>query len=140
VAGKGTFAIPAQEVKYRVDSSLVADLSGQGGSMERTGLVIPINITGTLPNLSYTPDVQGLVLGNVGNAQALGGALQNLNTKEGQRNTRSALQNMLGLSKPAPTAPVADPATAPASPAPSPAPAPSEPNPANLLKNMLGGQ
>ena len=140
VAGKGTFAIPAQEVKYRVDSSLVADLSGQGGSMERTGLVIPINITGTLPNLSYTPDVQGLVLGNVGNAQALGGALQNLNTKEGQRNTRSALQNMLGLSKPAPTAPAADPATAPTSPAPSPAPAPSEPNPANLLKNMLGGQ
>lgn len=142
VTGKGMFDIPPQPVNYRVDSALVADLSGQGGVFERKGLVIPINITGKLGALSYSPDLKGLVLGNIGNAGQIGDAVKNLNSKEGQRDLRNSLKGMLGLpgkqeAAPSPaTAPAPTDGTAPA----APPPAEKQAKPADLLKDLLGGR
>lgn len=142
ITGKGTFAIPSQAVNYRVDSALVADLTGQGGVLERKGLVVPINVSGTLGNLSYMPDVQGLVLGNIGSAKDLGATIQNLNTKEGQRATRNAVKDLLGIQRPAdpvpaPTDSTATPEAAPAAPPPPP---PAQPKPEDLLRNLLNNR
>ncbi len=149
VTGKGSYDTPASYVNYRVDSALVADLTGQGGVFERKGLVIPVNVKGPVSNLSYTPDLQGLVLGNLDNAGQVGDALKNLNTKEGQRELRHNLKDMLGIPRkadpaPAPqTAPEAGDAPTPLAPAVPAEPAPTSskpPKPADLLRGILGGQ
>jgi AsmA protein len=138
VTGRGTFDIPPQAVNYRVDSALVADLSGQGGVFERKGLVVPVNVTGKLGALSYSPDLKGLVLGNIGSAGQVGDALKNLNSKEGKRELRNNLKDLLGLPKKTETAPTPAPAesVAPA----APLPAEKQAKPADLLKDLLGGR
>lgn len=148
VTGRGVASLPASTVDYRVEAALVADLTGQGGVLERRGLVIPINIRGPFSNLKYEPDLQGLVLGNIDAAKDVGAAIQNLNTKEGQRGARDAIKGLLGLPTsqppattqaapaPAPAETPAETATPPAEAAAPPAP-PAAPKPADVLRGLL---
>lgn len=66
VGGKGTVSLPADQINYRLETVLVADTTGQGGTVDKKGLVIPILVTGPLSKPAYAPDLQGLVLGNLG--------------------------------------------------------------------------
>lgn len=148
VTGRGTASLPQDDVNYRIEAALVADLTGQGGVLDRKGLVIPVNVRGPFGNLRYQPDLQGLVLGNVGAAQDIGNAVRDLGTKEGQRNARDTIKGMLGLptsqqQEAAPAAPVAEgTATSPEAPAApteqaAPAPEPAQPQPADILRGLL---
>jgi len=141
VTGRGMASLPADNVDYRIEAALVADLTGQGGAMERRGLVIPVNVRGPFAALKYEPDLQGLVLGNVGVAKDIGAAVQQLGTKEGQRGARDTIKNILGLPsrtqqpEAAPAAPAPESALAPEA---APAPAPTEPaKPADVLRGLL---
>ncbi len=143
ITGRGTASLPQSNVNYRVEAALVADLSGQGGVMERRGLIIPINVRGPFSALKYEPDLQGLVLGNIGAARDVGTAIESLGTKDGQRNMREGLKNMLGLPsrQPAPATTTTSPTegAAPAEPAAAPpAPAsPPPPPPRDVLRDLL---
>lgn len=146
VTGRGTASLPQSTADYRIEAALVADLTGQGGVLERRGLVIPINVRGPFSNLSYSPDLQGLVMGNIGAAQDIGSAVRDLGTKEGQRNARDTVKGILGLptsqqqaAPAAPAAPAEGTATAaPEAAEPAPAPAqPAQPKPEDVLRNLL---
>lgn len=142
VSGRGMASIPASTADYRIEAVLVADLAGQGGTANRNGLVIPVNVRGPFSNLKYEPDLQGLVLGNIGAARDVGAAIQELGTKEGQRNARDSIKNLLGLpGRQQQAAPETAPAAAeeaPAAEAPAtPAAPPPPPAPADVLRGLL---
>ncbi len=67
ITGRGTASLPADVVDYRADTALVADLAGQGGLLQRRGLVIPILISGPFNDLHYAPDLQGLMVNTLSN-------------------------------------------------------------------------
>lgn len=138
VTGKGSANLASQTADYRVDAALVADLSGQGGVMQRRGFVVPINVRGPFSALRYEPDLAGLALGNVDAAREAGEAIRNMNPRDVREGAKGALQNLLGGGA-KPAAPAAD-ASAPAegaAPTPTPAPAPAQDNPLNSLQNLL---
>ena len=61
VGGKGTVDLPKQTVDYRIEPKVVASLQGQGGKGNLGGVTVPILIQGPWNNLSYKPDVAGMV-------------------------------------------------------------------------------
>ena len=61
VDGKGTVDLPKRTVDYRVTPKIVASAKGQGGTDQLTGLAVPVLITGPWDNLSYAPDLVGVV-------------------------------------------------------------------------------
>lgn len=135
VTGKGTANLGTQVADYRIDAAFVADLTGQGGVLQRRGLVIPVNVRGPFSALRYEPDLAGLALNNVDAAKGAVEAIQNANPRDVRNAARGALQNLLGGGqKPAETAPApADGASA----TPDAAPKPAD-NPLNSLQNMFG--
>jgi AsmA protein len=95
VTGAGTVSLPQQSVDYRVQANLVADLAGQGGALDKSGIVLPILINGPFSKLSYTPDLAGLVAGNLGNAGQLFDGVKNLDTKNLRDSGKKALENFI---------------------------------------------
>lgn len=61
VDGKGTVDLPRRTVDYRVTPKIVASAKGQGGTDQLAGLAVPVLITGPWDNLSYAPDLAGVV-------------------------------------------------------------------------------
>lgn len=68
VAGAGTVDLPKRSLNYRIEPKVAATTEGQGGKQDVGGLSVPVIIEGPWSNLSYRPDLAGLVKGNVGNA------------------------------------------------------------------------
>lgn len=146
VGGKGTINLPASTVDYRIQANLVTDIRGQGGAADVDGLVVPINVRGPFDKISYTPDLQGLVAGNIQSVPKLIEGVKDLKGKDLEKTGKSALEGLLGIKKEEP-APVAPPppvtlgteSASPAAPAPAPAPAQNEKPAEKLLKDLLGG-
>ncbi len=111
--GAGTADLPAKTLDYRIEPKVAATIEGQGGSEQTSGVMVPVLVTGPWHNLSYRPDLGGLVKEQIQDpARAV-----------------DALKDALpGLVKP--QSPDSGPAEAP-----SPAPA----NPLDTLKGILGG-
>ncbi|USG61874.1 AsmA family protein [Sneathiella marina] len=65
LSGEGTVELPPKTLNYRIEPKLVATTEGQGGT-EKSGLAIPINVSGSWDNLKFAPDLKG-VLKNVTN-------------------------------------------------------------------------
>ncbi|MEH6545088.1 MAG: AsmA family protein [Sneathiella sp.] len=63
LSGAGTVELPPKTLNYRIEPKLVATAEGQGGA-EKSGLAIPINVSGSWDNLKFAPDLAG-VLKNV---------------------------------------------------------------------------
>jgi AsmA protein len=61
VAGSGTLNLPQRTVDYRIEPKAASTLEGQGGEREVAGLLVPVIIRGPWDDLSYTPDVSGVV-------------------------------------------------------------------------------
>ncbi|MBS0001866.1 MAG: AsmA family protein [Thioalkalivibrio sp.] len=63
VAGRGSADLPAREIDYRLDTTLVATIEGQGGrSLEDLrGLTLPIRITGTFEEPRFRLDLEEVV-------------------------------------------------------------------------------
>lgn len=63
VNGAGTANLVNEAVDYNVTAKIVGTYEGQGGAdlNELKGLAIPIKVSGTFTNLSYKPDVGGLL-------------------------------------------------------------------------------
>lgn len=63
VGGKGSVDMPNRAVNYRIEPKVTASTKGQGGSADASGLKVPVLVTGPWDNLSYKPDLAGLVDG-----------------------------------------------------------------------------
>jgi len=61
VDGKGMVDLPKRTVDYRVTPKVVASAKGQGGIDQLAGLAVPVLITGPWDDLSYQPDLAGVV-------------------------------------------------------------------------------
>jgi AsmA protein len=60
MSGEGAVDLPARRVDMRLAPRLVADLEGQGGREDRSGIVVPILVRGTFDDLSFAPDIAAL--------------------------------------------------------------------------------
>lgn len=61
LSGAGTVDLPQRQVDYRIDPKAAATLEGQEGESEVAGVLVPVVITGPFDDLSYKPDLSGLV-------------------------------------------------------------------------------
>lgn len=64
VEGAGTADMPQRTLNYRFEPKFVASLEGQGGAADTKGLAVPVIAEGPWHDLTYRPDLAGLV-GNV---------------------------------------------------------------------------
>jgi len=64
LSGKGKVDMPKRTVNYRIEPKIAATTKGQGGSDDAGGIKVPVIVSGPWDNLSYKPDLAGM-LGNV---------------------------------------------------------------------------
>jgi AsmA protein len=60
VEGRGTSDLLRRTVNYRVTPKFVASIEGQGGR-DTGGVAVPVVVTGTWDNISYKPDLAGVI-------------------------------------------------------------------------------
>ena len=63
VGGRGTVDMPNRTVNYRIEPKVVASTQGQGGSADTSGIKVPVIVSGPWDNLSYKPDLAGVIDG-----------------------------------------------------------------------------
>ncbi|MFT5485423.1 MAG: AsmA protein [Paracoccaceae bacterium] len=63
VGGQGTVDMPNRAVNYRIEPKLVASTKGQGASADTSGIKVPVVVSGPWDNLSYKPDLAGVIDG-----------------------------------------------------------------------------
>lgn len=116
VTGRGRIDLPARTIAYRIEPKAATTLEGQGGRQDVAGLLVPVIIEGPWDDLSYRPDLSGVVesairdpeavkeqikqLGDQG--EALKEALKGLDKKEGREALIEGLGKALGGGQPAP--------------------------------------
>jgi AsmA protein len=61
LSGAGTADLPQRTVNYRVEPKAVATTKGQGGEADLTGVTVPVIIEGPWHDLSFRPDLAGMV-------------------------------------------------------------------------------
>lgn len=63
IRGEGTWNLPADQVAYRVNASVVEALQGRGGRTitELTGLTVPIQVSGPVAKLDWRLDLKTLL-------------------------------------------------------------------------------
>ncbi len=71
VTAKGTADLVAEIIEMRVEPKLVSTLKGQGDTKERSGLMVPILITGTFDQPKFRPDLTSMVKEIVPDREAL---------------------------------------------------------------------
>ncbi len=113
VKGAGTANLPSRTVDYRITPELSATVEGQGGRDDAAGIAVPVLVQGPWDDLSYKPDLTG-ILHQLG--EQPGKALDAL---------KSVVPGLGGTTKPAP-------GTAPST--------GSEQKPADVLKGLLPGK
>ncbi|CAA7620210.1 conserved hypothetical protein [Candidatus Terasakiella magnetica] len=76
VEAKGIVDLPQRSVNYRIEPKVVPSLQGQGGASDMGGLVVPVLVSGPWDNISYRPDLEGMMKQNLqGVGNALGGVV-----------------------------------------------------------------
>jgi AsmA protein len=61
IEGAGTANLAQRTLDYKVTPKAVASLTGQGGRQDLAGVMVPVLIQGPWDNLSFRPDLEGLV-------------------------------------------------------------------------------
>jgi len=61
VNGSGAVDLPSKTVDYRIDPKAAATLEGQGSETDVTGILVPVLVTGPFDDLSYKPDLSGVI-------------------------------------------------------------------------------
>jgi len=61
VSGTGTVDLPKKSVDYRIDPKAAATLEGQEGSTDVAGVLVPVVVKGPFDDLSFKPDLSGVV-------------------------------------------------------------------------------
>ena len=61
VAARGDADLAREELDFRIDPKFVDTLKGQGDTMQRSGLTVPVLVTGTFAAPKFRPDLESLV-------------------------------------------------------------------------------
>lgn len=100
LTGKGTVSLPPKTVDYTLMPKLAATTKGQGGKDDKSGIAIPLRITGPWSNPNIIPDVAAALEENLKDPEALkenlkglGESVKGLNSKD---DLKRALKGSLG--------------------------------------------
>ncbi|WP_340117599.1 AsmA family protein [Pelagibius sp. 7325] len=61
MTGEGTVPLPPRTVDYVVKPKLVGSIEGQGSTSDLAGVGVPIKVSGPWSDISYKPDLEGLL-------------------------------------------------------------------------------
>ena len=61
VEAKGNADLVKEFLNFRVEPKFVASISGQGDTAERSGIMVPVLITGSFSSPKFAPDVGGII-------------------------------------------------------------------------------
>ncbi|NQU70854.1 MAG: AsmA family protein, partial [Rhodospirillales bacterium] len=64
LTGKGKIDLPKRTLNYRFEPKVVASISGQGGEADVRGVTVPVLVDGPWDDISFAPDLAGMI-GNV---------------------------------------------------------------------------
>ncbi|MEN8211246.1 MAG: AsmA family protein [Thermodesulfobacteriota bacterium] len=78
---------------FRVEPKFVATLKGQGDTEQRSGLMVPVLITGSFDSPKIRPDLEGMVKGDL--TKEITNLKQGLDTKEGQQEKVEDVKNQI---------------------------------------------
>src|SRR3546814_5044577 len=82
MTGAGKVPLPQRTVDYLVKPKLVGSIEGQGGGSDVAGVTVPIKVTGPWHDISYKPDLEGMLKDQLKDPAA---ALENLQDGEGAK-------------------------------------------------------
>lgn len=60
LTGSGTVNLGEQSLRLRLAPRIVGELQGQGGSIDTSGIVLPVIVKGPWSNVSFAPDMEAL--------------------------------------------------------------------------------
>jgi len=83
VLATGKTNLPKEELDLRVEPKFVATLKGQGDAEQRSGVMVPVLITGTFASPKIRPDLKGMIDGGIPDTETL--KQQVLGSKDGQK-------------------------------------------------------
>jgi AsmA protein len=61
LTASGTADLVSENLDFRVEPKFVGTLKGQGDTQERSGLMVPVLVTGTFTSPKFRPDLEGLL-------------------------------------------------------------------------------
>ena len=62
----GTANLVNENLDFRIEPKVVATLKGQGDTTDRSGITVPILVTGTFNAPKFRPDLKGLLQQQIG--------------------------------------------------------------------------
>lgn len=89
MTGEGTVPLPPRTVDYVVRPKLVGTIEGQGGASDLAGLGVPIKVSGPWSDISYKPDLEGLLKEQVKDPSAV---IEQLQDGEGAKGLLEGLK------------------------------------------------
>jgi len=89
MTGEGTVPLPQRTVDYLVKPKLVGSIEGQGGSGDLAGVTVPIKVTGPWHDISYKPDLEGMLKDQVKDPSAV---IEKLQDGEGAKGLLEGLK------------------------------------------------
>ncbi len=141
LSGKGTISLPPKTINYRLEPTLVGSIKGQGDTAARSGITVPLTITGGWSSPSVTPDLTSMAVDALKDPAALKQNIKDIgNQLKGLNSPKDIGAALLGGGTAAPApAPTAAPAAAGGSaPAAAPAATPA-PKKSELIQEGIGG-
>jgi AsmA protein len=78
VNGRGRIDLPDRTLTYRIEPKAAKTLEGQGGQQDVAGILVPVVIEGPWDDLSFRPDLSGVVESALRDPEALKEQLQQL--------------------------------------------------------------
>src|SRR3546814_9664610 len=90
MTGAGKVPLPQRTVDYLVKPKLVGSIEGQGGGSDVAGVTVPIKVTGPWHDISYKPDLEGMLKDQLKDPAA---ALENLQDGEGAKGLLEGLRS-----------------------------------------------
>lgn len=96
LSGKGTIDLPAYQLNYRLMPELVGSIKGQGGT-EKTGIAVPIVVSGNLENPSYAPDLAGALEDTLKNPDKLKNTVKDIREQFKGDGGKEKIKELKGL-------------------------------------------
>jgi AsmA protein len=97
VVAAGDANLVREVLNFRVEPKVVATIKGQGDSEQRSGLMVPVLVTGTFSNPKFAPDLAGVAKKQL--EEAIGGSVPGKNTldkKNLEETAKGVLKGILG--------------------------------------------
>jgi AsmA protein len=93
LTGKGVISLPPKTMDMRLEPKIVRTSKGQGGAADTEGIKVPVVVNGPWDNLSYTPDIGGIVESVTKDPDAVKGVVEGV--IKGDKDSKKKLKETL---------------------------------------------